>query len=84
MRSPNYWTWGERMSKRKKTVTEDKHGQLDPDASARLEDLLDAAKRGGFDVTAGELMSRAVRLYHAAASDRVVVTAVTHDDKAVN
>ena len=58
-------------------MTEDKHGSLDADAAARLEDLLDVAKRGGLNVTAGELMSKAIRLYHLAASDLVTVTAVT-------
>ena len=72
------------MSKRNEAVGEQKHDSLDADASARLEDLLAVAKRGGLDVTAGELMSKAVRLYHLAACDRVTVTAVTHEAKSVN
>ena len=74
------------MSKRNNEVrtTEDKHGSLDADASARLEDLLVVAKRDGLDVTAGELMSKAVRLYHAAASDRVAVTAIPREARSVN
>ena len=71
------------MSKRK-TATEEKHGSLDADASARLDDLLAVARQGGLDVTAGELMSKAVRLYHAAASDRVAVTAIPHEGQSLN
>ena len=61
------------MAKRNEAVREQKHGSLDADAAARLDALLDVAKRGGLDVTLSEMMSRAIRFYHAALSESVTV-----------
>ena len=46
------------MSKRNEAVRVEngKHGSLDADASARLDALLEAAGRGGFDVDASAMM----------------------------
>ena len=62
------------MSKRNEAVRVEngKHGSLDADASARLDALLEAAGRGGFDVDASAMMSRAIRFYHGSLSGRVL------------
>ena len=62
------------MSKRNESGREQKHGSLDADAAARLDALLDVAKRGGMAVTPSEMMSRAIRFYHAALSGRVTLS----------
>ena len=61
------------MSKRNESVSEGNgnHGSLDADASARLDDLLEAAALAGFDVDPSAMMSRCVRFYHGSLSGRV-------------
>ena len=49
------------------TTTEqqvERHGELDDDAAARLEDLLRLMKEGGQEATPGRVMSTAIRLFH--------------------
>ena len=50
------------------------HGQLDDDSSLALERLLEIARDTGVDISPGEVMGRALRLYLAVVTGRLIVT----------
>ena len=50
-----------------------RHGQLDEAAGAVLEELLAMARDMGVEVNPGEMMSRALRLYHAVVTGAVEI-----------
>lgn len=72
------------MSKRNEAVTEEKHGNLDADASRKLDALLGLAGRNGVEVEASQIMSAAIRLYFELVSGRVPVTVVPPDAGSMN
>ena len=51
-----------------------KHGTLDPDASARLEELLAMARVAGYGTSPGLMLSNAVRVYFALATGAANLT----------
>ena len=51
-----------------------KHGTLDADAGARLDELLAMARVGGYATTPGLMMSNAVRVYYALATGAANLT----------
>lgn len=51
-----------------------KHGQLDDESSLALESLLEMAHASGADIGPGEMMGRAIRLYHAVVTGGLIVT----------
>ena len=50
-----------------------KHGQIDDESSFALESLLEMAHASGADIGPGEMMGRAIRLYYAVVTGRLIV-----------
>ena len=54
--------------------TETRHGELDQEAGLALDALVEMALDRGAQIGPGQMMSRAIRLYHAVASGTLVVS----------
>ena len=50
------------------------HGKLDEGAAFALDELLAMAQEHDADIDAGQMMSRAIRLYHAVCTGGVEIT----------
>ena len=55
-------------------MSDERHGNLDAEASDALDRLLGMADELGVEMTPGEMMSRALRLYHAVVTGGLTVT----------
>lgn len=62
-------------------MSDRRHGRLDDDAAARLNDLIALARAHGHGTSPGLLMSNAVRILHALATGKaaLVVEGGAHD-----
>lgn len=63
------------------TTDPNRHGALDAEASAKLDALLDALHRAGMMATASDVMSRAIKLYHAGAFGDVEIVSSSGRDR---